>query len=235
MRGTLNRTIAGVVLLTLVVLRAPFLWAGFSPPRPEVAAIVVKMEAAYAQVEEYQTGTEVTEYREGRVVGMKRFRYTFKKPNRLRIDMESPHRGMVLAYPDEGGKVAVRPGGLGSFLKLHLATNSALLQSSAGQRIDQTDLGLLIRHIRTSIAARSSEEIRVTVKEGRVIIQVLAKDHFRAGVMTLYRFTIDTASWLPAEVEELTPEGVPQRTVVFRNLRIVHDIPDSFFRIDGGN
>ena len=30
-----------------------------------------------------------------------RFYYAFEKPNRIRIDMESPHPGRVLVYPDK--------------------------------------------------------------------------------------------------------------------------------------
>jgi len=197
--------------------------------------IVAKMEAVYAGVKAYQTETEVSEYREGRVAATKRFLYTFKKPDHLRIDMKSPYRGMVLVYPDENGKVAVQPGGWSRFLKLHLSPDSALLRTSAGQRIDQTDLGLLIRHIRHSLTDRRRGEIKVTGEGDRLLVEVLAEDHFHAGVLTLYRFFIDTTRWLPAEVQEFTQDGVLKRKVIFRDLRITADIPDSFFRINGGN
>jgi len=233
--GASKRILAAIGPLILLVSSATVLWAGLSPAsRAEVAGLVHRMEAAQALVGEYQAETEVHEYREGRLVETKQFLYTFKKPNHVRIDMESPYPGMILAYPDEEGKVAVKPGGWVGFLKLHLSPDSALLRSSAGQRISQTDQGLLIRNIVHSLTDRRRGEIRMADEEGRVFIEVLADDHFLDGVVTLYRIAVDKARWLTVEVEELTPDGVPKRKVIFRNVRTLRGVPDSFFRIDGG-
>jgi hypothetical protein len=148
--------------------------------------------------------------------------------------MESPYAGMVLVYPVGDGKVAVKPGGLFGFLKLHLSHGSALLRTSAGQRIDQTDIGLLIQNIDHSLTDRRHGEIRVSGRDGQVLIEVLAEDHFLAGVLTLYHFSIDKTRWLPVEVREFTPEGILKREVRFRNLRTSLGVPESFFRTNGG-
>jgi hypothetical protein len=86
-----------------------------------------------------------------------------------------------------------------------------------------------------SLTDRRQGKIGLSEHDGLVIIEVLAEDHFIAGVSTLYRFTIDKPSWLPMEVEEFTPDGVPKRRAVFGNLRSASDIPDGFFRINGEN
>ncbi len=222
------------ILLILITTFTPPLWAAPSPPdREPVMGIVARMEAAYAQVEAYRAKTEVSEYREGRLVAKKRFLYTFKKPNHVRIDMEFPYPGMILVYPDEDEKVAVKPGGWAGFLKLHLSLDSALLRSSAGQHIDQTDVGLLIRSMAHSLTDRRRGEIWAGEEGGQMVIQVLSEDHFLAGVVTLYRFYIDMSRWLPAGVEEFTPDGVPKRKVTFRDLRILGNVSDRIFRIDG--
>ena len=65
-------------------------------------------------------------------------------------------------------------------------------------------------------------------------IEVLAEDHFLAGVLTLYHFFIDMTRWLPVEVKEFTPNGIPKREVRFRNLKTSTGVNESFFRIDGG-
>ena len=222
------------ILLILAATSTPPLWA--APPLPDqepVMGIVARMEAAYARVEAYRMETEISEYREGRLVAKKRFLYTFKKPNHVRIDMEFPYPGMILVYPDEDGKVAVKPGGWAGFLKFHLSLDSALLRSSAGQRIDQTDLGLLIRSMAHSLTDRRRGEIWAGEEEGQMVIQVLSDDHFLAGAATLYRFHIDMGRWLPAGVEEFTPDGVPKRKVIFRDLRIMGNVSDRIFQIDG--
>ena len=221
----------------MVLLLTPTPEATSPPPEGDrVMGLIARMEAAYAVVPAYQTEMEVSEYREGRVVETKRFLYTFKKPDHMRIDMKSPNPGMILVYPDKGGKVGIKPGGWAGFLKLHLSPDSTLLRASAGQqRIDQTDLGLLIKNIVHSLTDRRRGEIKVSGNDDRETVEVLAEDHFRAGLLTLYNFTIDTQRWLPVEVMESTPDGVLRRKVILHNLKTAIAIPDSFFRIEGEN
>src|SRR6266581_4484036 len=117
--GAFKRTFPGICLIIIVMSFTPDLCAGLSPTgREQLMGLVDKMEAVSAQLEEYQTETEVTEFQKGRVVATKRFLYTFKKPNHVRIDMAIPYPGMILVYPDDDGKVAVKPGGWAGFLKL---------------------------------------------------------------------------------------------------------------------
>ena len=209
--------------------------AGLSDSNEEQAAVIIgKLKAAYAQVSDYRMETEVNIYNDGRAVETERFLYTFRKPRHIRIDMESPYAGMVLIYPGEDGKVAVKPGGLFGFIKLHLSLDSALLRTAAGQRIDQTDLGLLIQNIGHSITDGRRGRIGVSEQDGRARIEVLAEDHFLKDVTTLYHFYIDRTFWLPVEVREFTADGIPKRDVRFLNLRIGTGVPESFFRIDGG-
>ena len=59
-------------------------------PEEQAMAIVDKMKAAYAQVTEYQTDMEVTEYQGGQVIDKRLFLYTFKKPDHVLIDMVDP-------------------------------------------------------------------------------------------------------------------------------------------------
>jgi outer membrane lipoprotein-sorting protein len=223
------------LLVGLSALAAGPRAAGSAPSAELAPDIIGKMEAAYARVEQYRTETEVRDYRAGQVVETARFVYTFRKPDHIRIDFLSPHRGMTLVYPDEQGRAVVKPGGWLGFLKLRLAPDSARLRSPSGQRIDQTDLGLLIQNIARSLTDRRRGEMKVADQDGRTQIEVLAEDHFLPGVLTLYRFTVDDATWLPVEVQELTPEGVPKRQVSFANLRTSVNAPESYFRIGDRN
>lgn len=217
----------------LVTILAAGLGSGLSPHQSEGIGIIEKMNAAYAKVGDYQMKTEVKVYKDGQPPETEKFLYTFKKPNHIRIDMESPYPGMVLVYPDKDGKVSVRPGGLAKFLKLHLAPDSTLFRISAGQRIDQTDLGLLIRNITHSLTDQRRGEVRLSQGGGLTLIEVLAEDHFLRGVLTLYEFSIDETHWLPVRVKESTPGGVLKRDVIFRDLKTSVGVPIGFFHVDG--
>jgi hypothetical protein len=166
---------------------------------------------------------------------MKRFLYTFKKPYQLRIDMESPHPGTVLVYPDKNGKVIVKPGGWTGFLKLHLSLDSVFFRNIVGQRMDQTDLGLLVRNIAHSLTDQRRGRLKISEQDCCLLIEVLAEDHFLSGVLTLYRFSIDKTLWLPVKVEEFTPDGIIKRKGLILNLRTSITLPDDFFRIEKGN
>jgi outer membrane lipoprotein-sorting protein len=221
---------AGLAGLLLLVLAAN---AGAVPrEEAEAAEIVARMTAAYEMVAGYQTATETSEYRDDRIVATRRFRYSFHKPDRLRIDMETPHPGMRIVFPDEKGQALVRFGGWMGFMKLRLAPDNSLFATRAGQRLDQSDFGLLIRNIGRSIGEERRGVLTVSEKDGRVQLEVVATDHFLPDEVTRYRFVIDTALWLPVAVTESTPEGRLKRTVRFRDLTIVPAFPEDFFRID---
>jgi outer membrane lipoprotein-sorting protein len=192
------------------------------------------MGEAYQRVIDYQTRVESTVQREDGSLQTKKVLYTFKKPHRIRLDFESPNRGMVLVYPDKNGKAVIRPSGWARIFTFRFAPDNFLLQASLGQRIDQTDLGLLIRNIAHSLTDGRRGEMDVKEGEEHIRITVTADDHFREGVVTRYGFTIDTKLWLPIEVGESLPDGNLERKVFFRNLRVNIGVPDSFFEPDGG-
>jgi outer membrane lipoprotein-sorting protein len=220
--------LAGLILLAAVAAEA-----GPVPREAaEAAGIVARMTTAYEKVAGYQTATETSEYRDDRIVATRRFRYSFHKPDRLRIDMETPHPGMRIVYPDEKGQVFVHFGGWMSFMKLRLAPDNSLFATRAGQRLDQSDFGLLIRNIGRSIGEERRGELTVREKDGRVQLEVVATDHFLPEEVTRYCFVIDRTLWLPVAVTESTPEGRLKRTIRFRDLTIVPAFPEDFFRID---
>jgi outer membrane lipoprotein-sorting protein len=192
-----------------------------------------KMEAAYVGIEDYRARLQIKARGRDGSLKTKKVLYTFKKPQWVRLDFELPHPGMVLIYPDKNGKVLVRPSGWARFLKLHLAPDNFLLKVSPGQRIDQTDLGLLIRNISHSLTDRRRGQMEVEREDGYIRLRVLADNHFREGIVTRYQFVIDRRLWLPVEVEESTPDGILERLVVFRSLRVNIGVPDSFFQLNG--
>jgi len=148
---TKNRMGHGFILFLLACIM-PIFADGREELNP--SDIIKKMEAAYEGVTDYQAKVEVKSYKKDGSFEKKKFLYRFKKPNRIRLDFESPHSGMVLIYAHKDGKVLIRPSGWLRFLKIHLEPNNSLLTVSPGQRIDQTDLGLLIRNISHSVTDR---------------------------------------------------------------------------------
>jgi outer membrane lipoprotein-sorting protein len=201
---------------------------------PDAETLLTQMKEAWSQVKDYKATVEVRTRKAGGLFEVRKFLYTFKKPGCIRLDFESPHRGMILIFPDEEGKVLLRPSGIARLFRFHLAKDSPLLVGASGQRIDQTDLGQLIHNIGHSLTDGCLGPAAITREGKRVQIRVLAVDHFRSNVATLYRFFLDEDLHLPVEVEESTPGGLLERRVTFGDLQLNGEVPDSLFRPVGG-
>lgn len=199
----------------------------------DVSALLARMHEAYGGVRDYETRLDITGFGDAaRFGGTLQLLYAFKKPGKIRIEFKSPHKGMVILYPDREGKVAVRPSALLPFLVFHLAPESDHLEISPGQHIPETDLGMLIRNITLCTTELSLGDLDISESDSAVIIRVLSDNPFKRGVPTRYRFTVDKRLWLPSAVEEMTPSGTLRRRVVYRDLRVNVGVPDSAFEMD---
>ena len=216
-----------ISLLLLVLPAIPLNAANLA----DAHAVLKRMESAYAAVKDYRVLVQVTRAAESTGKQTEEFIYTFKKPGKIRVDSKRPQPGPVLVFPDEEGKVSVRLWGW-RFLDLHLDPDSLLLANPSGQRIDQTDFGHLIRNIGRSMDGGRRGPLEILDEDQVVKIRVMAEDHFREGRVTRYQFTIDKNTYLPAEIEEWTPDGALERKITFRNLELNTDVPDAFFRPD---
>ena len=195
----------------------------------QVETILNKMEASYAAVKDYQSTVEVTSSSQDGSLTTEKFLYTFKKPKQIRIDFEVPYPGMVVIYSDKDGKVRVRPWGAKGIFELHMDPDSFFLRRSSGQRVDQTDLGLLIVKIRESVGEHRKGPVELSESESAVEISLAADNHFRGGVTTRYRFSIDKKIWLPVQIQEFSLEGSFERKICFLDLRTNIAVPDSTF------
>lgn len=191
--------------------------------------VIKKMEAAYAEVMDYEMKVEVRTWESGDSFKTEHLLYTFKRPRRIRIAYESPHEGMILVYLHKNGKVLVRPWKRMPFFQFHLDTDSSFLKSPSGQRIDQTDLGLLIRNITASMREKRRGDLLIRKKSGKIHINVLAENHFREDALTRYEFVIDTELWLPVAIQESSSSGVLERSIAFQHVRVNSGVPDRLF------
>ena len=222
----------GLLIASIISLSCPMFSQTAAEIPLNIETLLGKMETAYSGVMNYRAKVEIKIFKPDGSFEIQKVLYTFKKPRQIRLDFESPHPGMEMVYPDKNGKVMVRPSGLGHFLKFHLSPDSFLLEVPSGQRIDQTDLGLLIDNISHSLLDRRNGPVEMTEGGGYVRIRVLAENHFRKGAVTLYHFFIDESLWLPVKVEESSPHGLLERTITFQDLKTNIEIPDNYF--DGG-
>lgn len=223
-----------IPVLTVILFLCSYLFAfTTNSTLPETFKLMANMKKAYAGVYDYQATIEIRTYRRNTNFDGETFLYRFKKPYQLRIDVQSPRKGVSLVYPDRDGKVVVRLPGFARFFKLRLSPDSFLLSGSAGQSINKTDLGLLIENIGHSLSDQAYSTPHITHIDCCIITQVVAQNHFREEVITEYTFYIDKQLWLPVRVEESTPGGQLERVIVFKDLTVNIGLSDDMFVLHG--
>jgi hypothetical protein len=187
------------ILLTLLSIPAN------AANHEDTQVLLKRMESAYEALKDYRVLVQVMLPAENAAKRTEEFIYTFKKPRQVRIDFQIPQPGTILIFPDEQGNVLVRPWGW-RFLDLRLAPDSLFLSIPSGQRIDQTDFGLLIRNVGRSMDGGRRGPLQILDEDQYVRIRVLADNHFREGKVTRNQFTIDKNTYFPAEIEEWIPD-----------------------------
>ncbi|MGH8661359.1 MAG: LolA family protein [Burkholderiales bacterium] len=164
---------------------------GANSPDPVDAAI-----ERYRTVESYRVTLRSSYGDQSDVI-----RYSYKKPGFIRMDFVQPHKGAVLIYSPVTGNVRLWPFGVGLF-SLTLSPGNRLVQSPTGHRVDQSDIGTLLRHVKTlqqnGETAILGEELLGGTKALRVVVAGAGK--FVVGDVHRYELWLDTATLLPVKV-----------------------------------
>lgn len=100
-----------------------------------------KLLNAWNNVHSYQCTYKASTLHDGKITETI-MRYTFQKPNKIRMDIEKPQKGAVLIYnPEISEKVRVRPFPSLPFFVLHYNLTDKTVSSDSGGTIDRSDLG----------------------------------------------------------------------------------------------
>ena len=210
-----------------MLVAATHSWAAAEDP----VRIVEQMRSSYARLSDYQMLVDSSAHREEGAAEEARILYRYKKPGKIRIDFIHPRNGWTLVYPSDRGRVLVRPSGLLGFVRLSLSPDNSLLTVWPGQQVTETDLGLLIEHIARSLTDQRLGPVEVSQKEGAIVIQVEAENHFLEGVRTKYEFFIDSKRRLPVRITEEIPELQRWRRIRFLDLRVDLGFPETLFEL----
>lgn len=117
-------------------------------------------------------------------------RYSYQHPGYVRMDMETPYRGAVLIYRPDTGKVQLWPfGSPGRRPGLSLRPTNRMVRSSRGHRVDQSDVGTLLRNVQqlqqhgnarllepTTLDEHPVQHVVVEAEPGRTVHEVARYD-----------------------------------------------------------
>lgn len=158
--------------------------------------------------------------------------YYFKKPGYVRMEFDSPFKGAVLIYDPTSRRAKLWPFGYGTFPALSLSPDNGMIQSSTGQRVDRSDVGVLYRNVKTMQQNGTTELLGIEELSGKeaMHISVTATDGFTLRGTALYQLWLDRTTGFPLRVMSHARDGRLIEVVEMEDLRIDPSFPDGFFR-----
>jgi len=153
----------------------PFLFLfPFLPNSAHAIDLCQEMRASWEKVTSYTAIFQTKSFNDGKLE-KKEIYYSFKKPNKVRMDMIEPHRGTVLIYnPDVSKKVQIK---FSWWLpKLSYSLDHKRVTSDRGSTIDNSHLGAWIKGLCHDMVI---EEVKVTKKNGYFLIQRSKMDEYK--------------------------------------------------------
>ncbi|MFQ5329102.1 MAG: outer membrane lipoprotein carrier protein LolA [Thermodesulfobacteriota bacterium] len=189
--------------------------------------IISTAMARYDAVKSYQV-TLRSESRDSSEV----IHYFYKRPGFVRMEFVTPHRGAVLAYDPLKKVVALRPFGFLKPFVLRLNPDNRVVKSSKGHRVDQSDIGFLLRLAQElerdgvtevvgeeAVGDRGAIHIRVTGEGGTVV----------RGEINGYSLWLDRELLLPIKVISYDSAGGVIEEVVMDDLEVNTIMADDLF------
>jgi outer membrane lipoprotein-sorting protein len=191
--------------------------------------VVKKMEAAFQEVEDYTCEVEQVFYQGGIEDQRYRFKYYFKKRKRIRVDFYHPYPTLSFFYNGGEEEVTVLPLRSFSLLRFHLSVNNPKIQTLAGQKINQTDMGYFIEFLSENLkkVPQGGEGYEEDGSQVRFWFQAL--DYIRGENIERYRISISKETWLPVRIERHTLEEELLELSLIKNYTVNTHLEDKLF------
>lgn len=218
-----------IMALALCVLPPADARAQAGADRERILQVADRIEAAYGRLQSYACDIEGIYFDAGREYERYVFRFFFRKPDRFRIEFQSPYAGVTIFYTS-GDKVFVsRPLALFPSVQFRFSVDNPLFKSPSGQGVHQMHLLYFLDFLRKNAKAlpQAGADFR---QDGQVLsFWLAARDYLAGGMPERYRMHINTALWLPERFERYNQEGVPLEFTYFRNYRVNPALDGAFF------
>jgi outer membrane lipoprotein-sorting protein len=160
-------------------------------------------------------------------------RYSFKKPGFVKMEFLKPRKGVVIVYNPVTGKARVRPFAFFKPLVITLTPGSPLIKSPRGHRIDESDIGFLLRKVhllqkngKTEITGYEKIGMRDTIK-----LVVRGSGNHTVNSIHSYFLWLDTASSLPLKVSAYDRDSDLIEEVIMDDLKTNVELSDDFFEL----
>jgi outer membrane lipoprotein-sorting protein len=195
----------------------------------DVQAVAERMKALFQGVKDYSTEVEQIYFTDGVESQKSRFKYFFKRPNKIRVDLIHPHPGVSVFYQRGEKKATLRPFASLPSLKVPLSPDNSLLRTPTGQRIYQSDMIFFVDFLIRNLAAVPQKDCQIREGKEQIDFLLWAREYVKGEMPEKFRIYVSTQNWFPMRVERYSPEGRPMEISIMPNYVINSRLDDRFF------
>lgn len=158
-------------------------------------------------------------------------RYYYKKPGFMRMEFIKPYKGAVLVYNQSKNEVRLRPFGFFKFFILTLSPDNSLIESSKGHRVDESDIGALLKAVK-KLQSNGKTDVSGEEKVGdktAVVVSIKGEKDFTVNGIHRYILWLEKNMILPLKVSAYDIQGALIEEVMMDDLQINIGITEDFF------
>ena len=216
-----------------------FILTGFivSPLRPlsqgtdesRILSVARNMEGAFKTLEDYSCEVEQMFYQNGVEGQHYRFKFYFKKQNKIRVDFSHPHSLLTILYREGEKEATVLPLRFLPALRFRFSVDDPTIKTLAGQRIDQTGMGYFIDFVVRNLNRVEQRGGEFNVGSGQTRFLLWAMDYIHGKSLEKYLISISNKYWLPVRIERYSLADVLIEVSEMKNYNINSRLEDRFF------
>jgi outer membrane lipoprotein-sorting protein len=180
----------------------------------------------YENIESYQVTLRTSSNNSAEEI-----KYYFKKPGYVRMEFIKPHKGAVLVYNPFKQKARLMPFGFLRFFVLTLDPGNRLIKSSTGHRVDESDIGALLKMVKRLQTQGNAVTLKDETVGNRqtVHVRVEGEGDFNVDGIHKYLLWLDKETLMPLKVSVYNTQGKFIEELIMDDLQINIEFPGDFF------
>lgn len=188
---------------------------------------IIQAQEQFAQIAAYQCRIDSRSTQGDHTL----MRYSYRKPGYVRMDFSEPHHGAVLIYDPDSAKVRVWPFGIGTLAVLSLPPSNSLVQGPNGHRVDQSDIGTLLRNIRHLQQGGKTSVIGKETVAGQAVLHLSILGAAGVSIDGVHRYEVwlEDSHGFPTKVISYDSDDREMESVVMDALMFNLHFPADFF------
>jgi outer membrane lipoprotein-sorting protein len=197
--------------------------------RERILEVANRIEEAYGKLQSYTCDIEGIYFKSGREFERYVFQFSFRKPDRFRIEFSRPYSGVTIFYTEGEKELTSRPLAAFPSVQFRFSVNNPLFKSPSGQAVNQIHLRYFLGFLRDNARTLPQENAELRYDGEILSFWLNAKDYVEGKLPERYRIYIDSKLWLPARFERFDLAGTPLEFTIFSNYRINPALDGAFF------